>query len=792
MIMRKKAAMLAALMISFFMIGCAEQAGETVAEGMAVQQESGENTVKSEDVQKQAGEETQPESTEESAPKADRSDAEVKKQELTLELRWNAYEKLRDQAKRYEQLEKGLSEEEVQELIQSKILQCYEENTLLAVEIKTVVMGSLGCPVPSGFTTGDDVMAAYGDYVMGTISSAVDVQGVIDDIASPEVQEILKNGVEGALSAYDSGGNLTDILEEAATSVTIGVVARIQDQVQQFTFDILNEASLGMLGVVQEMSKYDSLEEYLMGKADEKTGGLIGDLMGIATYDASPGALFQGITDSASAAAAELKAFLERDMVTSEEIAKVMYQYSLFGNAMWTLFQFGGASYFNWEPHYDKMELLYKRFLYNEIMIEMLSQKGDIVNPEVSAELAVTGGRGTAQSLEYIKEKPALTPEEQLLDNNAKYDILAAAVERVEAAITETESWIESGTDVEDALEEYRNQLQQVSEEYEGILNYSVENFEAQYDNKGISDARELNKKQNAIGQIAKYTPYGIVLNWLTSATIAGSDSYYENMQKANVAFGEAYQTAVLKARDAASAMGARTDFYNELVGEQEDVWDEYVNLCLLRYMVGDGGIHLEEYGQEAKKELYLLALQTDALSKIYGAVYSDKSAANAYIAQYKEIMELVDPYGTGEVAALVTREEISEALLPIMQAGVTAIQSIESVQAPNMDKKYIMVYRSDGAPGGKVYYCLLGNQMIRAHHQDNWFDLCFFNGEPLYINGYYVYNGMLLNGSEEMDETVIGDEGRWIYQNVRNERGFGDGCALHVGNMRQALGQNW
>ena len=288
----------------------------------------------------------------------ERSDAEVKKLELAMELRWNAYEELRDRLILIEQLGEGMSEEEIQTLAQSEILRCYEENTLLAVEIKTVVMGSLGCSVPTGFATGDDVMGDYGNYVKNTLTSMIDVQGVIDEVASPEVQELLKNGVEGALSSYSSSGNLEDALQGAIDSLTYGVAAGIQEKAQEYAVAILDETTFGLFSVVQEISEYDSIEDYFIEKADEKVGGLIGSVAGIVNYDTTPGALLQSVSDTAGRSAEEVKAFLNQEVVTSKEIGAMMYEYSQFGNAMYTLFQYGGAGYFNWQLNYDKMETL--------------------------------------------------------------------------------------------------------------------------------------------------------------------------------------------------------------------------------------------------------------------------------------------------------------------------------------------------------------------------------------------------------------------------------------------------
>ncbi|MCI9143119.1 MAG: hypothetical protein HFH87_10945 [Lachnospiraceae bacterium] len=730
-----------------------------------------------------------------SAPseQVERTDAEVKKLELMMDLRWNAYEELRDRLIRIEQLGDGMSEEEIQELVQSEILRCYEENTLLAVEIKTVVMGSLGCSVPAGFATGDDVMSDYGNYVMNTLTSMIDVQGVIDEVASPEVQELLKNGVEGAISGYQSGGNLEDALQGAIESLTIGVAAGIQEKAEEFAVAILDETTLGLFSVVQEISEYDSIEDYFLAKADEEVGGLIGSVAGIVDYDTTPGALLQSISDTAGRSAAEVKAFLNREAVTSKEIGAMMYEYSQFGNAMFTLFQYGGSGYFNWQPNYDKMETLYGRFLRNEIMIEMLSRRGEITNP-VSIGETESGGNGEKErQFEYLYEKPGLTKQEEGLDNATKFDILTAELEALEGELSQMEDLAESSPDLTAGLEEYRRQIEEINTEYKGILEYSVQNFEAKYDESGIEKIQEINSKNHAIGEIAKYTPYGIVINLLTASTIADSDIYYEGMQSANETFSKAYQNAALEARNSVAALEARTAFYEELVAESEEPEDEYRNMYLLQYMLGDGKVDVEQYGQEVKKNLYLLATQIDAMGRVYGSLYMDPSAANAYGEQYRALMDILDPYGSGEVALLVSDEEYAATLQPVLEAGASAILALQGSPHPSVENKLMMLYRDDNTPGGKMRYCLCGVRLIHVYHTDNWVDIYYYSdGEPLCINGRYVYNGLILNGTEEMDAATACEEARWIYQNVRgDQRSFQVQCAEHIGRLKKALGQN-
>lgn len=768
-------------------IGCGKTgssgAGDEDSRGSALQEESandfdeGRNNRISSTEELDTGEEKQV------------SDTELRKLELTLESYWNSYEELREQAESYDRMEQGMSEADMKDLVRSEVLRCYEENTLLAVEIKTLVMGSVGVSVPTGFSTGEDAMRSYSDYVENTLSSIVNVQGVIDEIASPEVQEVLKNGMSGAIEVYQNQGNLEDILYGAALSVMDGVKAKIQEEVKTYAIGILDETTYGLYSTFQEMSQYNSLQEYLESKVDAGKGGLITSLEGFTGYDSTPGALLQGVSDSANSSVAEIKKFLDCETVTSENISEMMYQFSQFGYAMQTLSYYGASVDFSWKDNYDKMEILYKRFLCNEIMIQLLGDKGDVTEPVIQEQFA-SEYVSNSPEINYLYEKPGLTPEEKNGDNAVRYEILLSQLEELEEALKEVQQRLDNVPQAANDLAKYRNQMTELNGECSNILSYSVKNFQAAYDDEGIEQMRKINSINNTIGEIAKWTPYGVVINLISSMNIAGSDVYYSNMASTNEAFARAYQRAVLEAIESLSTLEVMLDFYNGLVEESEDAVTEYNHLNLLRYLLDDGDIDISQYEREVKKSLYLLAVQTDAMGKIYRALYTDGSAADTYRIQYEEIMAVIDPQGTGGMTELLTAEELAEYLQPILESGVVAIRNVEGiVDAPNRKRTYTPVYRSNGVPGGKIWCLFIGDELVHVKHEDSWIDIYYSAGEPLCINGYYVYDGVILNGGEATDSDTACQEAVWVWENVwNNAQGFRTQCSARVGNMKAAL----
>lgn len=289
--------------------------------------------------------------------------ADIEKEKIKLELVQSRLDEVQPQLEFYQSLPEQLSAEVIEEIAQSRILQCYEENVVLAVEAKTLLMSGLGVPVPSGFNTTratDD----YEEYLKEEIT-----ESIVGQIGSENVQNAVRYGIDGALEAYEADGSLSSVLSGAVDSVVEGVVADIQDYPYQLAKGILDETTGGLYSIAEGLITSDSPEDFLNGLADEKTGGLIGSIGSIANYDKTPTAFFQNLSKSASESAAELESFLDKDTVNSEDIANMMYQYSMFGEAMHDL------NGYDWSIYYDNMKTVYSQFIRNEIMIELLGEE---------------------------------------------------------------------------------------------------------------------------------------------------------------------------------------------------------------------------------------------------------------------------------------------------------------------------------------------------------------------------------------------------------------------------------
>jgi hypothetical protein len=234
-------------------------------------------------------------------------------------------------------------------------------------------MGSFDVNVPDGFADGDTVISQCEEYLS---SSMLDL--VLSQVATDDVKDILKNGVDGATAAYEQQGNLGDVLRGAVSSAANGVAAKVQDNIKGEVIGIIDETTGGLGSIVIGLKESGSVEEYLKGLADEKTGGLLGSISGIVNYDKTPTALLQSISDTANSSSKQVMAFLGKETVNSADLSEMMYQYSQFGNALDSLRSYGGTVSYNWKNNYEKMEMIYERFVRNEMMIEMLSAEGAI------------------------------------------------------------------------------------------------------------------------------------------------------------------------------------------------------------------------------------------------------------------------------------------------------------------------------------------------------------------------------------------------------------------------------
>ncbi len=665
--------------------------------------------------------------TEPDEPQIPQSDLDRKSDKIALLKESNA--ELEAKAAIYRRYANGLANEEIERLVQEKMLQCYEENTLLALEIKAFALESFGVSVPTGFSSEDDAWEDYKEYLKDDI-----INSVLSQFAPDYAVGLLRNGIDGAVDAYVEQGTLSDTLTGALSSVKDGVAATIQDDPLQTAVNIL----------------------------DETTGGMISTYENITGYDQTPTVLLQSLEENAQTSADQIKNYLNAESMTSRDIANLMYQYAQYGNSMDNLRYYAGGGTFAWQENYRRMQVLYERFLYNETCIQMLStgsapgNAGGDSEPESTQAESADGSYGQEQVIEEVlgNSEQAVRYRELLAEE--------ASEQRINQALSAEIQGYRNG---QNQMEAYRQQTQQATAAYEKLLEYSVMDFKAQYDEAGVNKIQENNKINNAIREITgKYVPrtYAWTINMFASMNLDDNNWYYNGIAAINQKFETAYQQAAVDTRDAVDTLKARLKVYEGLSESTDDLEQEFKNQYLFGYILNGGEIDLSAEWAAVERQMYILSAQIRLITDIYQTLLMSSNAKTQYIeemnAQYHEIMEIIDPEGTGEAASRVTDEELLYYLKDMIDAAKSSLAMMEGYQAEplgNVKSSYIYTDK------GKTYLHRVNGQV--SHVRVGGLEIYYAGNQPIYVDGYYCYRGRVLNPGETTDDAALTAEANWM-----------------------------
>lgn len=380
-----------------------------------------------------------------------------------------------------------------------------------------------------------------------------------------------------------------------------------------------------------------------------------------------------------------------------------------------------------------------------------------------------------------------------------EYQTLLEEIEKKEALVAECQEQLAAEEEKKfTILQKYKAQMEGIRQEYSSLINYAVKNFEANYDTDGSDDIQDINQFNYALGELSKYTPWGITVNLFTSMAIENSNSDYEAMVNANEAFGTGMQKIIVDTGAKIDEFSAKLDFYEMLTTDNvnpdygsytdEKIREIWENQYLMEYALKGNDVDIEPYALEVRKQLYILGAAINTLKDFYSTLLTDgnskTNSINNLENQYQEIMALVDPDGNGKVAALVESKELDKYISPLIYAGMDAYNGYAKLggASPLIDIRFTYTHQ------GRIYcyYKIL----------DKAFGLMFVSGsdvyvyyadeKPVYVNGYCFYNGKLLNGNGSEDAETLYEEALWFRIGNRGDKKDYD---LHREKLLNACG---
>lgn len=213
--------------------------------------------------------------------------------------------------------------------------------------------------------------------------------------------------------------------------------------------------------------------------------------------------------------------------------------------------------------------------------------------------------------------------EENLLET--RYDQLEREITEKENLLAEYQEQIALEEATKYAiLKEYGEQMQGVSYQYRSMINYTVNNFEAQADIGGTQNIEKVKQADYAIGELSKYTPWGITINLFSSMAMDSRDQEYNIMVKANNSLGTGMQNVIVDTKASVEEFESRLNFFETLTEDSDrtnfsgyteerlrTIWE---NQYLIKYALNGQEIDLEPYAVEVRKKLYILGAATQVL----------------------------------------------------------------------------------------------------------------------------------------------------------------------------------
>lgn len=374
--------------------------------------------------------------------------------------------------------------------------------------------------------------------------------------------------------------------------------------------------------------------------------------------------------------------------------------------------------------------------------------------------------------MEILPQETAVEDLNKMDALKEEYNLLVSDIQEKEGLLQDCREQISiEETNKYAMMSGYVDQMQSIDAEYQPLLNYTVNNFKTVDDIGAMETVRGVKQFQYAVGELAKYTPWGIAVNLFTSMSLDNMDKEYDVIANANSKLSTGIGDIIIDAKASVEAFENRLAIYESLVEDGEpdgyyncsherlrEVWE---NQYLLNYSLSDQPINLERYAEEVQKKLYILGQALQLVHDFYSTALISGSNKSVNLAQiqerYEEISNTINQSGSTDIATAVSSDELGQYLIPLIDACISAIHSYVGAEyySPNQD-----AFLSDTSYGRIEYHYRDHKLMCISPVTDRVkVHIYYAGGEPIYINGYYCFHGKVLNGEDIVNGVNICEE---------------------------------
>ena len=402
----------------------------------------------------------------------------------------------------------------------------------------------------------------------------------------------------------------------------------------------------------------------------------------------------------------------------------------------------------------------------SDILTELgVASSGRPVNSETETfdeeERTETAEASAGTDLKQEKPSGNNNAIQETTDANGKADGLEAELKTLEE---ENQALNQEYKERIKIIDEYRDKATEKNDKNKAILNYYVENFNAQYDTEAVKELEGQNQINYAVGELSKtsllkYTMPELQFFGLMGSMInANNEDRYRYMVNINNYYESTLESTAKRTRESIEKLGAKIDTFKVLASDGPGREEKIRNARLLEYLSEKGStINTEDELREVENNLYIYSRQLSLVRDIYKIILLESSDKNEYLSKLgDQISEINGLYNEDEVRARFSGSELGQYLIPIIDYYVWVVRSDSDLGYDTID----LDYRSRSLPGNRYYrydfrstndgYMYLA-RICECKYNGNAIsnpseDIYYVGGSnPVMINGEYVYDGMCL-----------------------------------------------